>query len=112
MNANANAAADLCRYLNELADIDRRAMYRQVRTLSPCNDAMRRRLTDHHVVVSDVGPMLGMLGVLNGWLSASGVAIAARLYKSDDMVGEFVIEDIATHSAEPDADAEPDPDAP
>ena len=90
----AETAADLCRYLNELTALDPRAMYRQVRTLSPCNDAVWYRLTERHVVTSDVGAMLGMLGLLNGWLAESGLALIMNLDHDADIVTGFEVERI------------------
>ena len=92
---SADVAADLCRYLNELAALDRRAMYRQVRTLSPCNADVWYRLTEHHVVRSDVGSMLGMLGLLNGWLAESGVRLMANFDHDEDIVTGFDLELVA-----------------
>lgn len=90
----AETAADLCRYLNELTALDPRAMYRQVRTLSPCSDAVWYRLTERRVVTSSVGAMLGMLGLLNGWLAESGFALVATLDHDADIVTGFEVERI------------------
>ena len=100
----AETAADLCRYLNELTALDPRAMYRQVRTLSPCNDAVWYRLTERRVVTSDVGAMLGTLGLLNGWLAESGFALVVKLNHDNAIAGGFDVESITDAPADPEAD--------
>lgn len=96
----AETAADLCRYLNELTALDPRAMYRQVRTLSPCNDAVWYRLTGRRVVTSDVGSILGMLGLLNGWLAESGLALVVSFDHDADIVTGFEVECITDPAEE------------
>ena len=61
---------DLCAYLNEMVAIDPMMMYRLVYSRTICNHATFYRLTERHVSIADVGCLVGMLGLLNGWLSS------------------------------------------
>ncbi len=62
-------ALDLCKFLNEMADVDPLAMYRLMQHRTLCSEGMWEALTERRVSSSDCGPLVGMLGILNGWLA-------------------------------------------
>jgi len=67
--ADIKRAIDLCKFLNEMVDVDPLAMYRLMQHRTLCSERMWEALTERHVSLSDCGPLVGMFGILNRWLA-------------------------------------------
>ena len=78
-------------FLNEICRIDPYAMYELIESRVPCN----QELSDHPTVQvqldRDGGPVVGFLGVLNGWYGLGGERLVANVDIENRMVESFVV---------------------
>lgn len=105
--SNEAVANDLCKFLNEMTAIDPLAMYRLVHTRTPCKVDVWHRLTERLVCDSDMGPLVGMLGLINGWLANASYALVAENDNERSAVKGFVVEWRGDAIAAPTEDAAP-----
>lgn len=104
-------ALDLCKFLNAMVDVDPLAMYRLMQHRTLCSEDMWEALTERRVSSSDCGPLVGMLGILNGWLAQGdeGCSIWATYDHSAARALRFEVhvdqdgEDAGSTEAPPDA---------
>lgn len=80
-------ARDMCEYLNDLVATDHDAIHRLVEDRQPCNQAMLQHPTAQ--VTPGEPPMLGLLGILNGFIGidADGWGYVAASF--DDTTGKL-----------------------
>lgn len=83
-------AAEMCEYLNDLIATDREAIHRLVESRQECNQALHDHPTVQVSTPTPDGPVVGMLGILNGFIGVDDQSMGYLIGCFDDATGELI----------------------